>query len=295
MRILSLSVVTIALAVLAAVALWSPSLAAERPTAPEVPPSTTIVDNEVLARLLGTYVTPDLLVDYRALAANEEDREALRSWLAHQARVQVSLLPRHAQKAFWINLYNAATLELILRHYPLKSILKIGLIPGQAWKREFIRADGRLLSLDDIEHEILRKRFADPRIHFAVNCASASCPPLRREPYSAAELDDQLDRSSRDFLDSLSGLSHGTSGSELVLRVSKIFDWYREDFESHPGGVVGFIADYAPEEVSSLIRAHRGRVDVRYGKYDWRLNEPAHADEMPASAVDGSAPQGANR
>jgi hypothetical protein len=249
-----------------------------------VQPSTVLTDTEGLTRLLGHYLTPELLVDYRAWKASTEDRQALRDWLAAQARVQVGLLPPDGQKAFWINLYNAATIELILRHYPLKSILRIGLIPGNAWKREFIRADGKLLSLDAIEHDILRPRFQDPRIHFAINCASASCPQLQREAYSGLGLDEQLDRVTRSYLDSPTGLSHEVRGSELVLRVSKIFDWFREDFEDRPGGVIGFLGMYAPPETASLIRRYLGRVDVRYSKYDWSLNAPLYEDEIKSAA-----------
>jgi len=280
MRIASLSAGAAVILLLVGLAVWNPSLAAEAPTAPEVRPITTLVDAEGLTRLLGRYLTPELLVDYRAWLASPEDRQALRDWLASQAQVQVGLLPRDAQKAFWINLYNAATVELILRHYPLDSILKIGLIPGNAWKREFVRADGRLLSLDTIEHEILRPVFGDPRIHFAINCASTSCPSLQRQAYSGLDLDEQLDRVTRSYLDSPAGLRPEVKGAELVLRVSKIFDWFREDFEDRPGGVLGFLGVYAPPETSALIRRYLGRVDVRYSKYHWSLNAPQYADEI---------------
>jgi hypothetical protein len=278
----SLGAAAIALVVLVGVAVWNPSVAAEAPTAPELRPSTTLVDAEGLTRLLGRYLTPELLVDYRAWLASPEDRQALRDWLAAQAKVQVGLLPRDAQKAFWINLYNAATIELILRHYPLKSILKIGLIPGNAWKRDFVRADGRLLSLDAIEHDILRPRFGDPRIHFAINCASASCPPLQRQAYTGPGLDRELDRVTRSYLDSPAGLRQELRGGELVLTVSKILDWFREDFEDHRGGVIGFLGEYAPRETSDLMRRYMGRIDVRYGKYDWSLNAPPYEDEERA-------------
>jgi hypothetical protein len=279
MRIASLSFGAAVILLLAGVAVWNPSFAAEAPTAPEVTPITTLVDAEGLTRLLGRYLTPELLVDYRAWLASPEDRQALRDWLTSQAQVQVGLLTRDAQKAFWINLYNAGTIELILRHYPLGSILKIGLIPGNAWKREFIRADGRLLSLDSIEHDILRPGFGDPRIHFAINCASASCPPLQRQAYSGVDLDEQLDRVTRSYLDSPAGLRQEVMGGELVLTVSKIFDWFREDFEDHRGGVIGFIGTYGPPEATGLMRRYLGRVDVRYGKYDWSLNAPDYEDE----------------
>jgi len=270
--VLSLSAIVVVLALLGAA---SVSVGAEQPTAPETPPTSRAVDNEGWGVILARYLTSGARFDYRALAARPDDREMLAGWLAEQARVSVGSLSRDARKAFWINLYNAATVELMVRHWPVESILKLGLIPGRAWKWSWIRADGRLLSLDEIEHEILRAEFGDPRIHFAINCASVSCPPLRREPYRAEDLDDRLDRAARDYLASPAGLGVRTEGGTVVVTVSKIFDWFREDFDQVRGGVIGFLETYAPPETGSLLRRNRGRVDVRYAAYDWDINAPA--------------------
>jgi hypothetical protein len=261
-----------------ALALGIPALAEERPTAPAVPPGTTVTDTTHLTRILGRYLTPDQRVDYRGLHGSPEDRQVLKTWLADQARVQVALLPERARLAFWLNLYNAATIELVLRHYPLDSILAIDIVPGGVWRRAFIRADGRLLSLDGIQQEILRVEFRDPRIHFALHGASVSSPPLSRQPFTMAELDRQLERATRDFLASRRGLQVQLHDGPLVLRVTRIFDWYREDFESYPGGVVGFVTRFGPEDAAARLRRERGRATLHYLDYDWSLNAPHYGE-----------------
>jgi hypothetical protein len=144
---------------------------------------------------------------------------------------------RAQQLAFWINAYNAYTVRLILDHYPVRSIRSIGFWPLAAFRTSFIpmkALTGRQLSLNDIEHEVLRKRFREPRIHFAAVCASKGCPTLRSEAYRATELDRQLDESARAFLRDPSKNRFEERAATLYL--SSIFKWFREDFETHVPG-----------------------------------------------------------
>ena len=155
---------------------------------------------------------------------------------------------------------------------PIESIRDIGFLPGAAWRKNFIPFDaleGRTISLGHIEHGILRKRFQEPRIHFAINCASKSCPQLRREPYRATHLHTQLEDAARMFLRDTT--KNRFDASKRVLRLSAIFDWFEDDFETTAVDVKTYVLRYLPERTSQDA-AHKS-VDVEYLDYDWSLNE----------------------
>ena len=171
--------------------------------------------------------------------------------------------------AFWSNAYNILAIDLVVVHAPRKSIRDIGSLLRSVWKRDAGRVGGRSYSLDGIEHGIVRK-LGDPRAHVAVICASLSCPPLRREPWRAEQLDAQLDDQLRIWL------AHPDKGLRLdrarkTLYLSRIFDWFEEDFEPS-GGVLAFVVDYAPEGVAQWLRENGDEVRIRYLDYDWSLN-----------------------
>ena len=173
--------------------------------------------------LLGEVVRGGL-VDYAALAG---EAARLNAYLALLARARPEEMSADESLAFHIDLYNAATLHLILTRYPdLKSIKDIGSWFESPWGIEFVEYDGRKVSLDYIEHEVLRRRFADPRIHFALNCSAVSCPPLRAELYAPDRVDEQLDDAARTFINDSEAVF--VRGGELYL--SRIFRWYAEDF-----------------------------------------------------------------
>lgn len=170
--------------------------------------------------------------------------------------------------AFWINAYNAFTVKLILDHYPIASIRKIGWLPGAAFRRDFIPMQGLkggTISLEDIEHGTLRADFDEPRIHFALVCAARSCPPLRGEAYRAAALDRQLDDQGRRFLGDPSKNRFDAAGRTLYL--SSIFKWFREDFEKSAGSLKVYVARYLGAEVAEPD------VEIEFLDYDWSLNE----------------------
>jgi hypothetical protein len=218
----------------------------------------------------------DGAVDYRALRVDDR----FDGYLAQlQKSVPDALSDRKARLAFWINAYNAYTLKLIVDHYPVKSIndlstggLIIGTIIGRtAWDRDIVRAGQRTMTLNDVEHKILRPVFKDPRVHFAIVCASKSCPPLRSEAYEADRLDAQLDDQARLFLASPQKNHVDIPGKTVYL--SPIFSWFQSDFGQSPEEVLRFVARYLDPSLSQAIRADPAKWRIRYTDYDWRLNE----------------------
>ncbi|MEW6364749.1 MAG: DUF547 domain-containing protein [Acidobacteriota bacterium] len=178
---------------------------------------------------------------------------------------------REQKLAFWINAYNASTLQLMLDHYPVHSIQSIGMLPGAAFQTSFIELPAlrsEMMSLNDIEHEILRKTFREPRIHFAIVCASRGCPRLRLEAYRAADLDRQLDDAARSFIRDIG--RNRLDQTTRTLYLSSIFKRSREDFEAAAGTIPAFVARYADPAVASAV--HAGNINIEFLDYDWSLN-----------------------
>ncbi len=165
------------------------------------------------------------------------------------------------RKAYWINAYNAFTIKLIIQNYPVESIKDIGGLFKSPWDIDFITIGGEAYTLNHIEHDILRKEFNDARIHFAIVCASRSCPNLRNEAFEASRLDQQLDEAASAFVNNL---SKNRIASDKI-EISKIFDWFEKDFTAN-GSVIDFLNKY------SRVRIDRS-ASVSYSSYDWDLNE----------------------
>jgi hypothetical protein len=221
-----------------------------------------LVDYGVYAELLSKYVRNGM-VTYSGFKA-EEGR--LDQFLKSLEQVDPEQLPREEQFAYYINAYNAWTIKLILGGYPgVKSIKDLGSLLQSPWKKKFVRIHGNVLTLDELEHDILRPRFKDPRVHFAVNCASKSCPPLLAEPYRGDVLDEQLTRATADFLNQPA--NSRLEGDQLW--VSSIFKWFAEDFSKD---VVGFYLKFARGGLKQKLEADRSRIEVKYMDYDWSLN-----------------------
>lgn len=210
-------------------------------------------------------------VDYAGFA---RDRAALEAYLAQLARVtpaEYAALPRADQIAFWIDAYNAATVELILGETPRRaSIRDYGSLLRSPWKKPFVRLLGETLTLDQIEHERLRgpHGFGEPRVHFAVNCASIGCPMLREEAYVGARLDAQLAQQALRFLSDRTRNRWEPEGHRLAL--SSLFDWYRGDFAG--GDLARFLAPYAAA-LGAPPGALQPGVAITFLDYDWRLND----------------------
>jgi hypothetical protein len=212
-------------------------------------------------------------VDYAALHRDPRALHDVLDQLQALTPEEYRALDRPQQFAFWINVYNAYTLQEIGLHYPVASIRKIGLLPLAAFRDRLIPL-GRLvgksgaLSLNDVENEILRPTFKDPRLHAAIVCASKSCPPLRSEAYVGDRLDRQLDDQMRAFLGDASKNRYDPQRRTLLL--SPIFSWFKGDFASQPGGVLGFVARYLPAGAAAAARDPQTHQEST--PYDWSLN-----------------------
>ena len=218
-------------------------------------------DHTQFDQLLKRYVTAEG-VAYRQWNETNSDVTRLSEYINTLEALDLGSLSRSQRLAYWINLYNAATLELVLTHYPVKSIKKIGSFLSSPWDRKVVTIAGEELSLNQIENEIIRPRFKDARIHFALNCASIGCPLLRAEVYTSAELDAQLDEACTLALNDRRWVD--LSGKKLKL--TKIFDWYRDDFVTDKSTVIDFIAQYRREPIPAEVK-------ISHGDYDWSLNE----------------------
>jgi hypothetical protein len=221
------------------------------------------VDNQIWAELLKKYVKPGG-VDYAGFKSEQDKLEQYLKVLEH---TDLKSLSRNELFAYYINAYNAWTIKLILSAYPgIKSIKDLGTFWKSPWEKKFVRIDGDVYTLDYIENHILRARFKDPRVHFAINCSAASCPPLRSEPYRGATLDPQLDQSTRSFINDPD--KYRLEGNTFY--VSRIFDWFSEDFN---GDVVGFYLTYAQDGLKEKLAEKKSVIQVKYLHYDWSLND----------------------
>lgn len=226
------------------------------PTCFAGPPS-----HDALTRLLRQHVSADGNVNYKGFIA---DSAALSAYLRTlSANPPERTWSRAEQMAYWINAYNAFTIQLVIRYYPVKSIKDIGSsiqIPfvNTPWDIKFIRIGKDRFDLNNIEHGILRKRFDDPRIHMALVCASKSCPVLLNEAYDPAKLEEQLTRQTQAFLNDLSR----NKVSESNPKISMIFKWYGMDFDN----VKSFINQYSSVKIND-------RASIEFLEYNWSLNE----------------------
>ncbi|MDG1960260.1 MAG: DUF547 domain-containing protein [Candidatus Binatia bacterium] len=227
-------------------------------------------------RLLGRYVAPGEvaglqthLVDYQAWAADPDYPQAIEALAAAKPPVGV---PDREKIAFWINAYNFLAIKTVLDRYPMESIRDGGNFIFPIWKKTAGKVGGADRSLDEIEHEILRGQFAEPRVHMALVCASLSCPDLRVEIYSGARLDGQLEDQSQRFLANRGkGLRPGKAPDQAA--VSSIFRWFENDFEA-AGGVPAWILAHADAATRAEVVGLRDR-GISYLEYDWSLNDRA--------------------
>jgi hypothetical protein len=197
-------------------------------------------------------------VDYQSLKQNEKTLESYltyleqtfpnKSWSANQ------------EKAFWINVYNAYTLKMILDYYPVESITQINNKGNNAWNTPFVKVGGKIYTLDHVEHEILRKKFKDPRIHVGVNCASKSCPKLANTAFTEDNVEAELERLMKEFIND----SSRNTLSAKKIEISEIFNWFQDDFTVN-GSVIDYINKYANTTVNKEAK-------IKYLPYDWSLN-----------------------
>lgn len=221
-------------------------------------------------RVLDTYVSAEGRVDYAGIASSH----ALDPFIT-SLETATDPEPRPEKMAFWINVYNALTVDLVADSLPLQSIRDLD--GGKVWDTRRFRVAARDVTLNEIEQQILRP-MGDPRVHVALNCASMGCPPLSKTAYTAANLDNQLQAEARRWM-STTGISVDMAGKKVKL--NQIFDWYGGDFtgmnyKDIPGiagkqeGAVHFCARYLPAEQAEWLK--KGGYTVSYAEYDWKLN-----------------------
>ena len=230
------------------------------------------IDHTAWTDFLATYVSEgnDGVTRVAYAQVTDADKKALGTYLSQLAATPISRLNRDEQLAYWINLYNALTTKTILDHYPVKSIRDIDISPGWfsdgPWDKKLIEVENALLSLNDIEHRILRPIWRDARIHYAVNCASLGCPNLAPTAYNAETMDGSLTEAARAYINHPRGVS--IEGGRLY--VSKIYEWFVEDFGGNEKGVLDHLRHYANPELAKRL-AKFSAIDGY--RYDWVLND----------------------
>lgn len=235
-------------------------------------------------RLLHQHVDEAGRVAY--LDLQTQSAVAFGDYLAALAQARPESLASQERLAFWINAYNAGTILAVTEGFNAESLIARGKL-FKFWK---FTVAGKELSLDEIEHDILRRQFAEPRIHFAIVCASASCPPLRAEAYVGQRLDAQLDEQAHRFIND--GTRNQFSRADNVVRLSQILDWFKGDFE-RDGSLLRFLSRYVAEPQTAAWLAATPKdgtaIEVKYLDYDWTLN--AQPEQRPAREHRGAIPR----
>ncbi len=236
------------------------------------PESAAQIDHGAWDRFLDGYLIEgaDGINRIRYAAVTAADRAALDGYIDSLERVAVSTLNRAEQFAYWVNFYNALTVRTILEHYPVESIRDIDISPGLfangPWGAKLVSVEGERLSLDDIEHRILRPIWQDPRIHYAVNCAALGCPNLQSRAFTAANTDALLDAGAKAFINHPRGFALVARDR---LQASSIYDWFQDDF----GASEAEILEHARSHGSAELRAAlQDRTEIDRFAYDWSLN-----------------------
>ncbi len=200
---------------------------------------------------------------------SDRDLASLSDYIRALSSRSISRFTRDEQFAFWVNLYNALTVQTVLKHYPVRSIRDIDLSSGffanGPWRKKLVEVEGEPVSLNDIEHRILRPIWKDPRVHYALNCASIGCPNLQSVAFTAKNADNLLTQGAREYVNHPRGLR--ISGNSMVL--SSIYSWFEEDFD-RDGGVPAHLGRYAKPALAAQINSFDG---FQKYKYDWSLND----------------------
>lgn len=227
------------------------------------------VDHRAWQEILGRYLYEgeDGINRFDYAGVGAADRAALDGYLERMAQLGISAYNRAEQRAYWINLYNALTVREVLRSYPVDSIRDIssGFFSFGPWDKEVIAVEGEELTLNDIEHRILRPIWRDARIHYALNCASLGCPNLRRQAFTGANTETMLEQAAREFVNH----PRGARVIDGKLRVSSIYVWFADDFGGDDTGVIRHLRQYADAPLAAALRDIR-RIDD--DAYDWSLN-----------------------
>jgi hypothetical protein len=238
------------------------------------PNSTQTIDHTPWDMVLKKYLVtnhPSAINRFRYADVTPADRLALDKYLMQLQKIKVSSLKQKEQEAYWINLYNSLTVKVILDHYPVKSIMDIDISPGffsnGPWDAKLLHIEEEKVSLNDIEHRILRPIFNDNRLHYALNCASIGCPNLQPVAFTAANIEELLERGSREYINS-------PRGAQMIkgrLQVSSIYKWFQADFGGSEAGVITHLRKYAQASLADTLKTYNK--GLRF-EYDWGLNQP---------------------
>ena len=233
------------------------------------PPSITVdkFDHDRFDRVLQTYVNSRGQVNYTALKNNPQELE---TYLDTLAVMSPEDLPSQDQLAFWINAYNALTIKGIIDHYPTTSVRKIKPLRGFFYRLKF-KVGGKSYTLNEIEHDIIRSEFVESRIHFVLVCASGGCPVLENRAFFPDTLEERLENATFNFISNPEKVR--LDRVNRVLYLSKIFNWYEEDFEGTHDGIIDFITNYLSETDAEFLKQEE--VTIQYLDYDWTLNDQA--------------------
>jgi hypothetical protein len=237
------------------------------------PDNTEAVDHSPWDKVLDRYLVVDHasgINRFRYAEVTSADLQALDGYLEQLQKVKVSSLNQKEQKAYWINLYNFLTVKVVLDHYPVKSIMDIDISPGffsnGPWDAKLLYIEEEKVSLNDIEHRILRPIFNDNRLHYALNCASLGCPNLQPVSFTAANTQELLEVGARDYINS-------PRGAQIIkgkLRVSSIYKWFQADFGDSEAGVIRHLRKYAQGNLAATLKSYKK--GLRFD-YDWELNK----------------------
>lgn len=216
--------------------------------------------------ILNRYVSQDGLVNYKGL---KEDKEFMR-YIEYLSNTDPDTLPSDKHRlAFWINAYNAFVLKGVLEEYPIKSVLDVGWLPHSFFIRKKFKTFGGWITLRVLENDKLREAFSEPRIHFAINCASMSCPKLLTEAYRAERLEQQLEAQAVSFINNRR--KNYLDKENNILFLSSIFKWYEGDFIKNGGKLEDYVARYLNPDDAEIVTTND--VTIEYLDYDWSLNE----------------------
>ena len=233
------------------------------------PGSSQVLDHSDWQNLLSEFVTEseDGINRVNYAQFKGQNYKGLVDYLTYLENIVVSDLNQREQLAYWINFYNALTVRVILDHFPVESIKEISysLLSFGPWSEELVVVEGNELSLDDIEHKIIRPVFQDSRIHYAVNCAALGCPNLQNIAFTSSNLDQMMDKAARAFINHPRGIRFTEDG----LVMSSLFHWYRDDFELEDGGLIKHFNRFADSDLKAKM-AEGPVIDGH--EYDWSLN-----------------------
>ena len=230
------------------------------------------IDHSRWNRILQSYVIDNHssgVNRFRYAAVSSKDKNNLKRYVKTLEKIDPRAYNRREQQAYWLNLYNAVTVKLVLDNYPIKSMKDIGnkMIKRGPWNKPLINVAGQRLSLNDIEHRILRPIWQDHKIHFGLSCASISCPNVLSKAFTSRNVRPLLKQSGRDYINH----PRGVSLKNGKMKASSLFNWYQKDFAKNETKLMKVFAHYADDKFALYLLGYQGKIDYNY---DWRLNAP---------------------